>query len=48
MPHRHRREGDDPSFLLQSCYSRDSGINPKACYRNAVPAVLYEKVGRKN
>jgi hypothetical protein len=39
------KEGQDPSFILNSSFSRDSGICPKACYRNAAPAVLYEKVG---
>jgi hypothetical protein len=39
------KEGHDPSFLLKSSFSRESGICPTACYRNAAPAVLYEKVG---
>eukprot|EP00882_Tetradesmus_deserticola_P001214 GHRQ01001313.1.p1 GENE.GHRQ01001313.1~~GHRQ01001313.1.p1 ORF type:complete len:221 (+),score=62.38 GHRQ01001313.1:188-850(+) len=37
------KEGQDQSFLLSSSFSRESGICPKACYRNAAPAVLYEK-----
>lgn len=39
------KKGQDAKFLLESSFSRDSGICPKACYRNAAPAVLYEQVG---
>jgi hypothetical protein len=39
------KEGHDPSFLWKSSFSRESGICPTACYSNAAPAVLYEKVG---
>ncbi|WIA38880.1 hypothetical protein OEZ86_002155 [Tetradesmus obliquus] len=37
------KKGQDAKFLLESSFSRDSGICPKACYRNAAPAVLYEQ-----
>jgi hypothetical protein len=39
------KEAHDPNFLSDSFFARDSGICPKACYRNAAPAVLYEQVG---
>jgi hypothetical protein len=37
-------EGHDASFLVESLFSQDSGIKPRAVYRNLSPAELYEKV----
>eukprot|EP00878_Enallax_costatus_P000932 GHUV01001062.1.p1 GENE.GHUV01001062.1~~GHUV01001062.1.p1 ORF type:complete len:591 (+),score=127.90 GHUV01001062.1:65-1837(+) len=37
------REGQDPAFLLNSSFSQDSGLAPRAVYRNLAPAELYEK-----
>lgn len=37
-------EGHDPSFLLNSAFSKDSGLAPRAVYRNLAPAEIYEKV----
>ncbi|WIA44312.1 hypothetical protein OEZ86_007107 [Tetradesmus obliquus] len=36
-------EGQDASFLLGSLFSQDSGVKPRAVYRNLSPAELYEK-----
>lgn len=37
-------EGQDASFLLGSLFSQDSGVKPRAVYRNLSAAELYEKV----
>jgi hypothetical protein len=37
-------EGHDTTFLITSAFSVDSGIRPKAVYRNLAPAELYEMV----
>lgn len=37
-------DGHDTTFLITSAFSVDSGIRPKAVYRNLAPAELYEMV----
>eukprot|EP00878_Enallax_costatus_P007213 GHUV01007557.1.p1 GENE.GHUV01007557.1~~GHUV01007557.1.p1 ORF type:complete len:130 (+),score=24.64 GHUV01007557.1:1939-2328(+) len=37
------RDGDDPSFLLNSAFCRDAGFEPKAVCRNLSPPKLYAK-----
>jgi hypothetical protein len=37
--------GHDRDFLVESKFSKDSGLHPRTVYRNLSPAQLYEKVG---
>ena len=40
------KEGSDASFLVNSKFSKEVGLKPKAVYRNLAPAALYEMVGK--
>jgi hypothetical protein len=41
------KDGVDAAFLLASPFSQESGLAPKAVYRNASPAHLYEMVSAR-